>query len=132
MPELNRQDGYTGILYLLRKVISDSAASQRKVRVSMRTFIGAVALISRISPSRIESLFDFGWQRIVKILGNRELTTGPAKFAFRACVAHGRQFGHRHIGAHDGNFLSLFDPFEETREMSLGLVNIDFHAWIVA
>src|ERR1700728_3646966 len=94
---------------------SGSAAIQRKACVSMSTFIGAAALISRISPSRIEGLFDFGWQRIVKILGNRELTPGPAEFAFRAGVAHGRQFGHWHIGAHDGNFLSLFDPFEETR-----------------
>ena len=78
----------------------------------------------------VEGIFQLGWEWRIEVLRNNEFASRPTKFP--SCRrSYADQSCNRSIGTHNHNFFPSLDTFEQTGEMSLGFVDIHFHAWIM-
>jgi len=79
-------------------------------------------------PSRLKSRQNLLAQRRIEVLRNFEATLLAAEDPWAAGLAGRNQSSHRLTGLRDDDLFACADAFEQTRKMSLRLVNVDsFH-----
>src|SRR5258708_14593637 len=79
-----------------------------------------------------EEILDLFGQRIIEIVRHSELPFGGTQESPFFLRFQGDELGHRFARLGDNDFFSEGDALEQAREVSLSLVNVDFHCYILA
>src|SRR5215471_1654988 len=97
----------------------ETSAGHRRSPIGKRACRGLLSFVKQILDLFV---------RFIEVVWNRKFALGAAENPLLRPLVEWHQLGHRSSSFGDNNFLAHGDSLQQPREVSLGLMDVNFHA----